>query len=148
VTLESETGYGRPFTIPLELGKLREFATATKARSTYWFDEPNATIPPTFLATMLFWAHEDSLPYIQQGFAAERVLHGGREYTFHGEPPRIGDVLTARQRIEETYTKEGRRGGPMRFVIALTEFLDESGTVVVEMRNTTIETGRPATEES
>lgn len=141
-------GAGKPFTMPIEYGKIREFAKATKSRSDIWLEDTGRATPPTFLATMLFWATDESLPYTQQGFNAERVLHGGREYVFHSPPPRAGDRLVAQQRIEDTYTKPGRRGGQMRFVVALTEFRNDAGELVVEMRNTTIETGKPAVDAS
>ena len=35
----------------------------------------------------------------------------------------------------------------MTFVITVTEFRDESGTLVAEARSTAIETGQPATQE-
>jgi hypothetical protein len=147
VEKDGGTDFGPAFTVPIEFGKVREFATATKARSTRWEWDDSAVTMPTFLATILFWASGDSLPYIRQGFAAERTLHGGREYTFYGPPPRVGDRLTGRQRVERIYTKQGRRGGQMRFVVALTEFRNQADELVAEMRNTTIETGRPVAED-
>ncbi|WP_344415916.1 FAS1-like dehydratase domain-containing protein [Pseudonocardia ailaonensis] len=139
-------GNGPAFPVVMELGKFREFVRATRGTDGY-SRRPDAVTPPTFLSVFLHWAPPDALPYTRQGLEADRVLHGGREFVFSGPPPKVGARLTAQQRVEKTYTKTGRRGGTMRFVVALTEFRDESGHVVAEMRNTTIETGRPALEE-
>ena len=75
-----------------------------------------------------------------------RLLHGGQEYRFHGPPPRAGTKLTVQTRVEDIYEKEGKRGGTMTFVVTVTEFRDENGTLVAEARSTAIETGKPASE--
>jgi hypothetical protein len=74
------------------------------------------------------------------GFDRKRLLHGEQEYTFHAEVPAAGDVLTARERIVERYSKPGKRGGEMRFAIVVTEYRDAEGTLVAEAKATFIET--------
>ena len=53
--------------------------------------------------------------------------------------------MTVPTRVDDIYEKEGKRGGTMTFVITVSEFRDESGTLVAEARSTAIETGKPAT---
>jgi hypothetical protein len=86
-------------------------------------------------------------PFKGVGLDMRRVLDGGREFVFHGPPPRAGTRLTAQARIDDIYEKEGRRGGTMTFVVSVQEFRDESGKLVAEMRSTAIETGRPPGDE-
>jgi hypothetical protein len=82
------------------------------------------------------------------GFDRRRLLHGEQEYVFHGPPPRAGQTLTARDRIESRYEKPGRRGGTMRFAVVVTEYRADDGTLVAEARATYIETAPRAGEAS
>jgi hypothetical protein len=77
-----------------------------------------------------------------------RVLHGGQEFVFFGEPPRAGARLKVTMRLDKEYEKEGRRGGTMKFAETVTSFIDESGKLVAEGRATIIETGKAPTEEA
>jgi hypothetical protein len=45
-----------PFTMPVERGKIREFARATMSSAPEYSDDPVAPIPPTFLTTVSFWS--------------------------------------------------------------------------------------------
>jgi N-terminal half of MaoC dehydratase len=134
---------GVPFTVPVELGKIREFARATKSRNPD-YDGPGALTPPTFLMTAVFWSTPGSDPIMHMARDRTRVLHGEQEFTFHGEPPRVGDTLIATRRIDRIYEKAGRRGGTMRFMDLVTEFRDPDGRLVAEAKSTTIETSKPA----
>lgn len=134
---------GEPFTIPVELGKIREFARATKSRNPA-YDGPDALTPATFLMTAVFWSAPGSDPAMALARDRSRVLHGEQEFTFHGTPPRAGDVLTATRRIDRVYEKAGQRGGTMKFADIVTEFRDAGGRLVAESRSTTIETSKPA----
>lgn len=133
---------GIPFTMPVERGKVREFARATRARSPQFMLDDRASIPPTWLATTALWLEPENraLPSVN----LSRTLHGGQEYVFHGPPPRAGDVLTAHERVADRFTKEGRRGGTMTFVVVVTEYRDENGQLVAEARKTLIETSQAA----
>jgi hypothetical protein len=134
-----------PFTMPVERGKIREFARATMSASPDYLDNPVAPIPPTFLTTVSFWSPPGSSVFSKVKMDLRRLLHGGQEYTFHGPPPAAGTELTVQTRVEEIYEKEGKRGGSMTFVVTVTEFRDSSGELVAEARSTAIETGKPAT---
>jgi hypothetical protein len=139
---------GAPFTMPVELGKIREFARATKSRNPAYEaggDRP-ALAPATFLITAVLWQTPESNPYHGVDRNLERILHGEQEFVFHGPPPSAGDQLTAQSRIAAVYEKEGKRGGTLVFTEQVTEFRDADGRLVAEARNTTIETSKSTTE--
>ncbi|GIH17949.1 FAS1-like dehydratase domain-containing protein [Rugosimonospora africana] len=131
-----------PYEFPVERGKIREFARATRARRTSYFDDPEAVTPPTFLMASSFWAGPGAAPFRDESRDWSRTLHGEQEFVFPAGPPRAGTVLTATQRVEDTYTKQGRRGGTMEFTVLLTEYRDQAGTLVAQARSTVIETSR------
>jgi hypothetical protein len=106
------------------------------------YQGPEAVVPPTFLASAVQWAPDGVR--IGHGFDRRRLLHGEQEYRFTGAPPRAGQVLRARDRVADRYEKPGKRGGTMRFVVIVTEFRDEAGSLVAEARATYIETAVPA----
>jgi len=140
---------GEPFTMVVELGKISEFARATKSRHPAYAGSPAETPGPvsplTFLVSAAFWMTPESSPWSGVERNWERILHGEQEFIFHGEPPRAGTVLTGVARIDRVYEKEGKRGGVMVFTEAVTEFRDAGGRLVAESRSTLIETSRAAT---
>ena len=138
-----------PFTMPIERGKVREFARATMSSHADYLDDPVPPIPPTFLTTVSFWSPPGQSVFSKVKMDLRRLLHGGQEYTFHGPPPVAGTELTVQTRVEDIYEKVGKRGGAMTFVVTVTEFRDEAGTLVAEQRTTIIETGKaPVSSES
>jgi hypothetical protein len=137
----SEPVAGPSFDVLVERGKIREFAAAMQSTNPS-YQEPDAVIPPTFLASAALWASPDSR--IDHGFERGRVLHGEQEYIFHGPPPRAGAVLFASERIAERYEKQGKRGGVMQFAVVVMEFRDDDGRLVAEGRSTLIQREAPA----
>ena len=124
---------GEPFVMDLEAGKIREFARAVRSSH----DGP--VIPPTFLTTAFFWQTGDSDPWTAVAMDQSRGLHAEQEFVFHGPPPRAGDRLTGRSRIESVTRKEGR-SGVLTFAVMVTEFHDETGRHVATARLTGVET--------
>jgi hypothetical protein len=148
-TAESIEGRaGEPFAMVVELGKVREFARATKSRNAAYEGAPGdrPVSPATFLMSSAFWTDPASDPWQGLDRNFERLLHGEQEFVFHGEPPRAGDVLTGRSRIDRVYTKQGKRGGSMQFTETVTEYRDATGRLVAEARGTSIETSQATTE--
>jgi hypothetical protein len=135
------------FTMPVERGKIREFAIATGSRSPEYLDADDAPIPATFLRTVAFW-RPDGAPSVMSGLDLNlrRILHGEQEFVFFGEPPTAGTELTVTQRLESVTEKEGRRGGTMRLVVVVDDFTDPAGRLVAQARSTLIETGKPPSE--
>ena len=139
-----EGNRGKPFRVVVEEGKVREFARAVKSANPAYVAEgqPQVTSPVTFLASSAFWAGPEHSPWTGVELNWHRVLHGEQEFVFPGPPPAAGTVLTAQSRIDRVYEKEGKRGGTMTFVEAVTEYRDASGAVVAESRSTIIETSQ------
>jgi hypothetical protein len=124
---------GTPFLLEVEHGKLREFARAT-------FGTPSDVSPPTFLTTAFHWQSGDSDPWDRVRMDPSRGLHAEQEFVFHGPPPRAGDRLIGTSRITEIYDKARSSGGTLTFVVMVTEFRDEAGTLVAEAKLTGVET--------
>ena len=142
-TAEADQEQPWPYEMPIERGKVREFARATGSRAADYLEEPNPPVPPTFLRTSSFWTPEGG-PSPMQGLRLNllRMLHGEQEYEFFGPPPRAGTVLTVQPRLESVTEKEGKRGGRMRFIAVVEDFSDEDGRLVARGRSTLIETAR------
>jgi hypothetical protein len=132
---------GEPFTLDVERGKIREFARATFSRNPAYLAADVPVAPATFLTTAFFWQAGDGDPWPAVAMDQRRGLHAEQEFVFHGSPPRAGQRLTGRSRIESVTRKPGRRGGMLAFAVMVTEFVDETGRLVAEARMTGVETG-------
>jgi acyl dehydratase len=132
--------------MPVERGKIREYAVATANGRPEYLDDPHPPVPPTFLATVVFWdtiseTFEDpaavaALADAGIGRGVERLLSVEQEYVFHGPLPRAGDVLELTRRFDGVETKQGRRGGRMVFVRFAVEFRGADGLLRAECRYT------------
>jgi hypothetical protein len=69
------------------------------------------------------------------------VLHGEQEFVYKRLPV-AGETLRGRMRIARDFTKEGKRGGSMRFVTYESVFTDEAGDEVLTAHYTLIETAK------
>jgi hypothetical protein len=134
---DADPSVGQPWEVVVERGKIAEFADAMLCTDPA-YRGPDAIIPPTFLTSGARWAPEGVR--VTVGFDRKRLLHGEQEYVFHGRLPSAGDVLTARERIVDRYSKPGKRGGEMRFATVVTEYRDAGGELVAEANATFIET--------
>ena len=141
----------KPFTMPVEWGKVREFARAIKDKNPVYFDPEAAKkecggipVPPTFLMASSFWqagSAQDAGTALDVGFDTRRILHGEQEFEFY-KTIFVGDVLTGVARIADLYEKEGGRGGKMTFLVTETEYTNQKGEKVALSRSTLIETGQ------
>jgi N-terminal half of MaoC dehydratase len=148
-----------PF-MPIEWGKIREYALATGSTDPDYLENPNAPIPPTFLSTVVFWDQPGRGMQTPEAVAAlaaidadhdadiRSVLSVEQEYRFHGPLPRAGEQLTLTHRFDGVEVKEGRRGGRMVFSRFAVEFHDVDGTLRAECLYTSARTSKAATEES
>ncbi|WP_198152764.1 MaoC family dehydratase N-terminal domain-containing protein [Pseudofrankia sp. DC12] len=138
---------GPGYTMEVELGKIREFARATKSSNPDYLAADRPVSPATFLATAALWSSSAAFPWEEvdggEDIELGRLLNGGQEFVFHGEPPRAGTRLVARARVAADYLKEGRRGGSMRFIEVVHEFRTTDGRQVADMRQTFIVTSQP-----
>jgi acyl dehydratase len=137
---------GKPVTIRIEAGKIREFAKSIKDRNPLYYDEHLAQAeiggimpPPTFLMTLAHWDEGEGRPHVTMDL--KRVLHGEQEFEYL-KPIHAGDVLTAVTKVANVYEKSGGRGGTMTFVVMDTEFTNQRGEKVAISRGVTIETGQ------
>jgi acyl dehydratase len=137
---------GKPVTIHIERGKIREFTKSIKDRSPLYRDEElaNAEIggimpPPTFLVTLNHWDEGEGRPRVKLDLP--RVLHGEQEFEYL-KPIYAGDVLTGLTTVTNVFEKTGGRGGTMTFVVMDTEFTNQKGEKVAITRNTILETGQ------
>jgi hypothetical protein len=134
---DAEPSVGQPWEVVVERGKIAEFADSMLCDDPA-YRGPDPIVPPTFLTSAARWAPPGVR--VNVGFDRKRLLHGEQEYTFHGDLPAAGEVLTAQERIVERFAKPGKRGGTMRFATVVTEYRDAAGTLVAEAKATLIET--------
>jgi len=137
---------GKPITIRIEAGKIREFAKSIKDPNPVYYKEDVAKAeiggvmpPPTFLMTLAHWDEGEGRPQVQMDL--RRVLHGEQDFTYL-KPIYAEDVLTAVTKVTDVYEKTGGRGGTMTFVVMDTDFTNQKGEKVAISRSVTIETGQ------
>ena len=137
---------GKPFMVPIEWSKVREFARAIRDPNPVYFDPELAKkecggipVPPTFLQVAAFWQDADSMPAIH--FDLRRILHGEQEFELY-KPILVGDLLTGTARIADVYERAGGRGGNMTFMVTEIEYRNQKGEKIAVARSTLIETGQ------
>ncbi|WP_021593987.1 FAS1-like dehydratase domain-containing protein [Actinomadura welshii] len=131
--------------MPVERGKIREYAVATANERAEYLDDPKAPIPPTFLATVVFWETLGDVFDLPEAVAAwadagverdvRNLLSLEQEYVFHGELSRAGDVLTTSLRFDGVEEKHGR-SGRMLLVRFAVEFRGDDDVLRAECRYT------------
>lgn len=136
------------FEMPIERGKIKEFADAIGDPNPIYHDPSFARetkfggilAPPTFTATKAFWRIGGTNSEIA-GLDNRFVLHGEEEYEYF-KPILAGEILTCKSRISDAHTKEGKRGGKMLFVIFEFNFFNRKGEKVLVSRSTIIQTDK------
>ena len=135
-----------PFEVPVERGKIREFAVAIGDDNPIYSDPAYAATtefkgiiaPPTFTAIKSFYRSAANLSELA-GLDPHFRLHGEEEYEYF-KPVAAGDVLTCRSKITEAYEKPGKRGGKMTFIVLEFTFYNQRGEKAVVSRTTSIHT--------
>jgi acyl dehydratase len=137
-----------PSGLPVERGKIHEFATAILDEHPHYHDAeavsarglPGVVAPPTFvMATALFADPAAKIAPELSALDMRYTLHGAQEFVFE-RPLFAGDVLRSEPGAVRTYEKQGKRGGVMKFVEAETVYRDQHGDVVVRAKTTAIQT--------
>ncbi len=128
--------------MPIERGKIREYALATGAARPAYTDDPKAPVPPTFLATVVFWtpigetlrAPEVLRACAEAGVEADlgSLLSLEQEYVYHGAPPRAGETLQTAERLSGIQVKQTRDGRAMVVIRFTVSFHDERGELRAE----------------
>ncbi len=134
------------FIVPVESSHVLQFA-----RACGYEDAPRTSPTPTFLA-----AADTFDPDFDRRPRSDRPWFGpddGREQKgasgFHAStefefmrPLVVGETLQAEQRVGEVHTREGSRGGTLTFTSTITEFFDDTGSLVARLTWTNVSTGR------
>jgi acyl dehydratase len=140
------------FQLPVEREAIKEFALAVGEDNPIFFDTdaatqaglPDVAAPPTFTARQIFPVpREEREQRLGANLDYKRVLHGEQEFVYK-RLPIAGEQLTGTMRIAKDFTKEGKRGGNMRFVTYESKFTDTEGEEVLTARYTLIETSKDA----
>lgn len=115
--------------------------------------------PPTFAISSAHWNPDYALKGVRRipapapkpapkaggggggGLDLARVLHGEQRFEYH-QPLRPGMVLQVTTKPGRTWTKEGKKGGTMRFSESVSEYRDERGELVVTATSVGIVTGK------
>ena len=133
---------GKPFSMPIEWGKVREFARAVRDPNPVYFDPELAKkecggvpIPVTFLQTSAFWQSAESMPPLDM-FDMRRILHGEQEFE-HFKPIRPGETYLCRSRVTDIYEKAGRSGA-MAFVVREMTVTDGDNDIACLVRSITV----------
>ena len=138
------------FELPVERARVREFALAIGEDNPIFFDPeearrrgfPDIVAPPTFTVTQIWEVpREEREARLGASLDLERVLHGEQEFVITRLPV-AGEVLTGTMRIANDVTKQGRRGGSMRFVTYESRFVDAEGEDVLSAYYTLLETSK------
>ncbi|CAG0983341.1 hypothetical protein MYXO_01987 [Myxococcaceae bacterium] len=135
------------------------FASALAETNPIYWDERYARTtplggviaPPTFAISSAHWNPDYGLRGIRRipasrprppapegarreggsgGGSLARVLHGEQRFEYHA-PLRPGMKLRVTTRPGKTWSKEGKRGGTLRFSESVSEYRDENGALVV-----------------
>jgi hypothetical protein len=137
--------WSEPFAVPVERGKIGEIARAAGLFDPSYADDPAPYAPPAFFygATYLFgltWERPGESALREATIDPARLLHAEEEVTFAGPPPRAGDELTGRVRLESVTDKTSRSSRrTLRFVTATTEFRGPDDRVVATSRTTAVQ---------
>lgn len=145
--------------VPVEAGKVREFARALHDPNPVYRDADSAhragfgriPAPPTFTAVAAHYAEVEDATMsparaaaVALGLDLPRTVNGEQTWEFE-RIPQVGDELTGESVITDVRHKEGRRGGALTFVTVTTTYVDQSGSPVVREQVTIIETSGPST---
>ncbi len=134
------------FEVPVERGKIREFAAAILDDNPIYSDPAYAAktefggviAPPTFTVTKAFYRSAANLSELA-GLDPHFRLHGEEEYEYF-LPIKAGDVLTCRSKITQAYEKPGKRGGKMTFIVLEFTFYNQRGEKAAVSRTTSVHT--------
>lgn len=140
------------FELPVTREAIQDFALAVGEDNAVFNDPeaarqagfPDVVAPPTFTTRQIFEVPRDERESrLGANLNYARVLHGEQEFIYN-RLPAAGETLTGVMRISKDFTKEGKRGGQMRFVTYETVFTDSAGGEVLTALYTLIETSKDA----
>ena len=132
---------GTVVTYEIDASEIRAFADAIGDPSPVYRDVDAALAaghraipaPPTFAACRR--GSDD----VREGLDMDgaRILHGGEEITLH-RPLYAGDRIHVGQRVADIFTKQGRSGGVMDFLVLEVVAKDDDGQRVYTVKRTVV----------
>lgn len=152
-------------TFPVEASHIMMFARAVGDTNPVYHDagaarqsEAGGVIaPPTFAQAVAqfdpdyYLRPKPGQPWFGSGKAPSGIqgkapssggLHAEQHFEYHRHL-RPGDVLTVTSRLGNTWEKESKRAGKLRFSERITEYRDQNGELVVTARSVGVTTERP-----
>ncbi|MDQ3785260.1 MAG: MaoC family dehydratase N-terminal domain-containing protein [Actinomycetota bacterium] len=138
------------FKLPVERAKIREFALAVGEDNPIFFDADAArragfsdvVAPPTFSVTQMWQlSREEREARLGANLDHARVLHAEQEFVYKRLPV-AGETLDATMRVFRDVTKQGRRGGELRFVTYESRFNDAADEEVLRALYTLVQTSK------
>ncbi|HEX3678397.1 MAG TPA: MaoC family dehydratase N-terminal domain-containing protein [Galbitalea sp.] len=134
--------------LPVERGKIREFARATFTADPVHTNESLALaaglagVPATATYSVGVGHYRDQAAFVARlGMSISRVVVGSVSWNYL----RVlveGDILTATRGVESDEKRVGK-SGPMRVVTLVTRFVDQRGDLALVQREVLIERGTP-----
>jgi len=151
---------------PVEAGHIMLFARSVGDTNQIYYDEdyaqttePGGVIaPPTFVQASSQWDPNNSLrpkigePWFGSGKEPTGVkrepsgggggLHAEQHFEYHRHL-RPGDVLRAVNKPGESWERESKRAGTLKFSESITEYYDQNDELVITARSVGVQTERP-----
>ena len=153
---------------PIEAGHIMLFACSVGDANPIYYDahaaadtEPGHIIPPpTFVQSSAQFTEGYNLrpvigePWFGSGKEPTGIqrdssggggggtgFHAEQHYEYHA-PIQPGDVLKAVDKPGNSWEREGRRGGTLKFNESITEYYNQDGVLVVTARSVGVQTSR------
>ncbi|AWK76483.1 hypothetical protein CBI38_34405 (plasmid) [Rhodococcus oxybenzonivorans] len=156
------------FSFPIEAGHIMMFARALGDDNPVYYDESDEetrrrggiTAPPTFVAAAAQfdpdWPYRPRVGVEWNGSGrgpgtapvssgGGTSLHAEQHYEYH-VPLRPGDVLRVDRELGDSWEKESRRGGMLKFSEEVTRFVNQRGELAVTARRVRVVTERTVEE--
>ena len=114
-------------------------APPTFARAVSQFD-PNYELRPK--ANEKWFGSGKTPTGIQNRAKTSGGLHAEQHFEYH-KNLKPGDQLTVRSRAGETWEKDSKRAGRLKFSETIQEFWDQDGELVITMRSVVVHTEKP-----
>jgi len=150
-TYEDAIGMALPSsTLPVERGKIREFATALLDDSPIYRNReaaqaagfPDTPVPVTFPICAHLYSDTGGaaiMHLIEQGIVERGfVLHGEQEFIYH-RPVYAEEKFTVQQKVVDAYQKEGGKGSMMTFFVVESALVDAHGETACAARTIVLE---------
>ncbi|RCL40756.1 MAG: hypothetical protein DBW95_03475 [Gammaproteobacteria bacterium] len=76
------------------------------------------------------------------GGGAAMGLHAEQHYEYH-QPLKVGDVITAEVKVGNSWEKESKRAGKLKFSESVTEYRNQNGDLIITATSVGVVTEKP-----